>query len=102
MLSGGLMERAMFVRLEELPNIGPAIAAKLRRIDVLAPSDLIGRDPYLLFEELGARTGERHDPCLLDVLIAATRFMGGEPEKPWWAYTAERKARSVIADPPRR
>jgi len=96
------MERATFTQLEELPNIGPAIAAKLRRIDVLEPSDLVGRDPYLLFEELGARTGERHDPCLLDVLIAATRFMGGGPEKPWWAYTAERKARLRVADHPRR
>jgi hypothetical protein len=86
------MKRSTLTRLEELPNIGPAIAATLRRIDVRKPSDLAGRDPYALFDELGARTGRRHDPCLLDVFIAATRFMGGEPAKPWWAYTAGRKA----------
>ena len=96
------MARVTITRLEEVPNIGPAIAAKLRRIDVLEPSDLIGRDPYALFDELSARTGERHDPCLLDVFIAATRFMGGEPEKPWWTYTAERKARLGSADRRRR
>ncbi|MBU2601524.1 MAG: ATP-binding cassette domain-containing protein [Actinobacteria bacterium] len=87
------MDRTEFVRLEDLPNIGPAIAAKLRRIDIEAPADLIGRDPYALFDELTARTGERHDPCLLDVFISATRFMGGAPAKPWWKYTTERKAK---------
>jgi hypothetical protein len=36
-------------------------------------------------------TKRRHDPCLLDTFIAAVRFMGGEPARPWWAYTAGRK-----------
>lgn len=85
------MERETFTRLEQLPNVGPAIAAKLRLIDVSSPSNLIGRDPYLLFEELSARTAQRHDPCLLDVFISAVRFMEGEPRRPWWDYTAERK-----------
>ncbi|HSK48713.1 MAG TPA: helix-hairpin-helix domain-containing protein [Coriobacteriia bacterium] len=80
------------MRLEDLPNVGPAIAGKLNKIDVFEPSDLVGRDPYALFDELTARTGVRHDLCLLDVFIAVTRFMSGEPEKPWWTYTAERKA----------
>ena len=86
------MDREELVRLEDLPNVGPAIAAKLRRIDVLEPKDLIGRDPYAMFDELTVRTGVQHDPCLLDVFIAVTRFMSGEPDKPWWSYTAERKA----------
>ena len=38
-------------------------------------------------------TKERHDPCLLDTFVAAIRFMGSEPARPWWAYIAERKAR---------
>jgi hypothetical protein len=80
-------------RLEDLPNIGPAIAAKLRGIDVREPADLLGRDPYELYEEIEARTGHHHDPCLLDVLISVTRFVAGEPARPWWSYTAERKAR---------
>ena len=80
-------------RLEDLPNIGPAIAAKLRAIDIDIPSDLVGRDPYEIFDELNARTDTPHDPCLLDVFIAVTRFLSGEPAKPWWSYTAERKAR---------
>ena len=53
--------------------------------------DLRGRDPYALYDELCRATGIRHDPCLLDTFIAAVRFMEGEPKKPWWKYTAERK-----------
>jgi len=87
------VKRTGVKRLEQLPNIGPAIASKLRGIDIRTPSDLAGRDPYALYDELCARTGVRHDPCLLDAFISATRFMGGEPERPWWTYTAERKAK---------
>jgi len=89
---GGVMERAQVAELEDLPNVGPAVADKLRRIDIREPQDLVGRDPYAMFEELSARTGGRHDPCLLDVFIAVTRFMSGEPARPWWYYTPERKA----------
>ena len=80
-------------RLEDLPNVGTAVAAKLRRIDIQTPADLVGRDPYAVFDELNERTGARHDPCLLDVLISVERFLSGEPAQPWWRYTPERKAR---------
>src|SRR5262245_32988856 len=83
--------RSEFTELEQLPNIGPAVAADLRLLGVIRPEELLGRDPYAMFEELCRVTGQRHDPCLLDTFIAAVRFMSGEPEKPWWAYTAGRK-----------
>ncbi len=78
-------------RLEDIPNIGPAIAADLHQLGIASPSDLMGRDPYGMYDELCRITGQRHDPCLLDTFIAAVRFMQGEPKKPWWMYTAERK-----------
>jgi hypothetical protein len=28
---------------------------------------------------------------MLDTFIAATRFMAGDPARPWWTYAAERK-----------
>jgi hypothetical protein len=83
--------RSDFRVLEQLPNVGPAIAADLRVLGVADPGDLRGRDPYALYEELCRVTKQRHDPCLLDTFIAAVRFMEGEPARPWWAYTAERK-----------
>jgi hypothetical protein len=83
--------RTAFTELEQLPNVGPAVAADFRLLGVARPEDLIGRDPYAMFDELCRRTEQRHDPCLLDTFIAAVRFMGGEPARPWWAYTAQRK-----------
>jgi hypothetical protein len=83
--------RSEFTELEQLPNIGRAIAADLRFLGVNRPEQLRGRDPYALYEELCRRTKQRHDPCLLDTFIAAVRFMEGEAAKPWWAYTKERK-----------
>ena len=72
-------------------NIGPAVAAFLRRLGLSSPEDLKGRDPYAMFDDLNRITGQRYDPCLLDTFIAAVRFMAGEPKRPWWKYTAERK-----------
>jgi hypothetical protein len=77
--------------LEDIPNIGSAIAADLRQLGITLPVELPGRDPYAMYEDLCQITGQRHDPCLLDTFIAAVRFMEGAPKKPWWKYTAERK-----------
>ena len=77
--------------LEDIPNVGPAIAANLRLIGIKSPEDLLGKDPYTMYDELCQTTGVRHDPCVIDVFIAAVRFMAGEPAKPWWKYTPERK-----------
>ena len=85
------LNRAEITELQQIPNIGPSIAATLRQIGVSTPQDLRGKDPYAMYDELCRITGVRHDPCLLDVFIAATRFMAGEPAKPWWKYTPNRK-----------
>lgn len=77
--------------LEQLPNVGPALAADLRLIGVLAPRDLRGRDPFVLYQSLCAVTGQRQDPCVLDTFMAVTEFMRGAQAAPWWAYTAQRK-----------
>jgi hypothetical protein len=59
---------------------------------VQRPSDLTGADALALYGRLCALTGKRHDPCVLDTFMAATDFMGGADPRPWWAYTAQRKA----------
>jgi Pathogenicity locus len=78
-------------RLEDIPHVGPSIAADLRQLGITTPAELLGRDPYAMYDELCRITGQRHDPCLLDTFIAAVRYMEGAPKKPWWKYTAERK-----------
>jgi len=77
--------------LEDLPNVGKAIAADLRAIGIRQPAQLKRKDPYALYERLNRVTGTRHDPCVLDTFIAVVRFVEGGPPQPWWAYTAERK-----------
>jgi len=84
-------DRQDVARLEDIPNVGPAIASNLRRLGITTPGELMGRDPYAMYDELCRITGQRHDPCLLDTFIAAVRYMEGETKKPWWKYTAERK-----------
>jgi hypothetical protein len=79
-------------RLEQLPNIGPAIAADLRRIGIERPRDLRNQDAYALYRRLCEATGQRQDPCVLDTFMAATDFMRGGAAAPWWKFTAERKA----------
>ncbi len=78
--------------LTDLPNIGRTMAAELQRLGIAKPEQLKGRDPYVLYQELCMVTGLRQDPCVLDTFISITRFMDGDEARPWWAYTAERKA----------
>jgi hypothetical protein len=80
-------------RLEQLPNIGPAMAADLRVLGIRHPRELAGRDALQMYQALGHLTGHRQDPCVLDTFLAAVDFMRGAPARPWWHYTAERKTR---------
>jgi hypothetical protein len=82
--------------LIDIPNIGKEIAADLRQLGFEAPAQLHGQDPYLMYDRLNAMTGIRHDPCLLDTFIAAVHFMDGEPPRPWWTYTPERKRELAV------
>jgi hypothetical protein len=78
--------------LEQLPNIGPALAADLRSIGIVHPRELARRDAFVLYQALCAETGKRQDPCVLDTFMAAVDFMRGSAPTPWWRYTAQRKA----------
>ena len=77
--------------LEQLPNIGPSLAADLRLLGVQHPQQLVEKDAFELYRSLCRHTGKRQDPCVLDTFLAATDFMRGAEPRPWWAYTAQRK-----------
>jgi len=84
-------DRKTVSRLEALPNIGRAMASDLRLIGIQRPDELIGKDPFELYETLCVTTGRKHDPCVVDVFMSVIRFMeGGEP-LPWWSFTKERQ-----------
>ncbi|HMW24110.1 MAG TPA: helix-hairpin-helix domain-containing protein [Burkholderiaceae bacterium] len=78
--------------LEQIPNIGAAMARELRAIGLQRPSDLIGQDAHALYLRLCEGSGRRHDPCVLDTCLAVVDFMGGAAARPWWQYTEVRKA----------
>ena len=78
--------------LTDLPNVGPAVAADLHRLGIDSPEQLKGRDAFALYDQLCSITGRRQGPCVIDVFLSITRFMDGDEARPWWAYTAERKA----------
>jgi hypothetical protein len=86
------VDREKVSKLTDLPNIGKAGAADLELLDIEKPEDLVGQDPYDMYERLCTITGSRHDPCVIDVFISVTSFMNGDEPEPWWAYTAERKS----------
>jgi hypothetical protein len=89
------MQSVMTLRdLQTIPNIGPAVARKLERLEIASVADLRGRDGEELFERLCALDATRHDPCLLDTFVAAVDFANGAPARPWWEYSRERKARA--------
>ena len=78
-------------QLEQLPNIGPSIAADLRLLGIAHPRELAQQDALQLYRALCSATGKRQDPCVLDTFLAATDFMRGAAPRPWWDYTAQRK-----------
>ena len=79
--------------LEHLPNVGRATIADLRLLGIDEPKQLVGRDPYQMYDELCRMTNAKHDPCVIDLFISIVRFMEGAPPKVWWDYTPERKRR---------
>lgn len=78
-------------RLEQLPNVGPAMAAELRALGIAHPRELADRDAFALYQALCTHSGKRQDPCVLDTFLAVVDFMRGAEARPWWAYTAQRK-----------
>lgn len=78
--------------LEQIPNVGRAVAEDLRRIGIEHPSQLKGKDGIALYQKLNKVTGVRHDPCMADTLMAAVDFMDGGKPQSWWKFTTKRKA----------
>jgi hypothetical protein len=85
------VNRTHLSKLTDLPNIGPAGAKDLLLLGVQTPEQLIGMSPLQMYQDLCLLTGQRHDPCVLDVFISVVRFMQGETAQAWWCYTEERK-----------
>jgi hypothetical protein len=91
------VQREKVSKLEDLPNIGKEMATDLRCIGIRSPEQLTGQDPFKMYQALCARTGARHDPCVIDVFISIVHFMDGGEALPWWSFTAQRKSKLNIS-----
>ena len=84
--------------LTDLPNLGKAMARDLQLVGIDHPKQLIGKDGYQLYDDLCRITGQKHDPCVIDVFLSAVDFMNSGVAKPWWEYTEERKVHLAERD----
>jgi hypothetical protein len=77
--------------LTSLMNVGPAVARYLSRAGINRIDQLAGRDPVEIYETICERDAQRYDPCLLDTIRSAVDQANGNPGRPWWTYTPQRK-----------
>lgn len=84
----GVRERG----LRDLINVGPATEGDLRLLGITRVDQLVKQDPLQMYARLCRLTGQRHDPCCIDVFMAVVASARGEGDRPWWEYTAARKA----------
>jgi hypothetical protein len=80
--------------LTDIPNVGPAVARMLERLGISSIDDLRAQDGQELYDRLGGLDGQAPDPCVLDTFRAVVDYANGGPERPWWEYSRERKARA--------
>jgi nucleotidyltransferase/DNA polymerase involved in DNA repair len=61
--------RHMHRQLRDLRNVGRAILADLHLLGIETVARLAREKPSRLFRRLERTTGQRHDPCVLDVFV---------------------------------
>jgi hypothetical protein len=66
--------------------------AALVKIGVASLEDAAGKDPEEMYRELCAVDAKRHGPCVRDVFAAVVFHANGDPARPWWEFTLQRKA----------
>lgn len=84
-------------QLSDLISIGPAMLSDFDRLGVRSVPQLARQNPRALYEKLCRITGERQDPCVLDVFCAAVA-QAKNPRLPaeqcqWWYWSRQRKVR---------
>ena len=82
--------------LNALRSVGPATIEDLHLLGVADISDLAGRDPQALYDELCRIKGQKIDICCLDVFNCAVA-QAKNPELPadqrnWFWWSRQRKA----------
>jgi recombinational DNA repair protein RecR len=76
--------------LQQIPGIGPKMAATLVSLGINTIEDLRDKDPQELYERLNRISGQRQDPCVLYTFRCAVYYATEpcpDPEKlKWWNW----------------
>ena len=82
--------------LADLISIGPAMLRDFELLGIRSVGQLAQQEPRRMYEKLSQKTGQRQDPCVLDVFCAAVaqaRNPRLSAEKcQWWYWSRKRKA----------
>ena len=84
-------DAAVLKDLQKIPNIGPKMARDLVDLGIRHIKDLREKDALDMYDELCQKTGQKQDPCVLDVFRAAVDYSKTGVAKPWWDFTPLRK-----------
>jgi hypothetical protein len=82
-------------QLGDLISIGPAMLRDFELLGIGGVAQLARQNPQRLYERLSRVTGQRQDPCVLDVFCAAVA-QARNPRLPaeqcqWWYWSRKRK-----------
>lgn len=80
--------------LQKIPSIGKACALDLWNIGIRNLSDLKDKNPFELYLQLNAITGQTHDICMLYTFRCAVYFASEkthETQKLNWWYWKDKK-----------
>lgn len=76
--------------LRRIPGIGPSLAQDLLSLGIRRVSDLKGRDPQAMYDQLCNVSGQHQDRCVLYTFRCAVYYASTpkpDPEKlKWWNW----------------
>jgi hypothetical protein len=87
--------------LADLFSIGPAMLRDFELLGIRSVAQLARRNPKTMYARLNHVTGQRQDPCVLDVFcsaVAQARNPRLDAEKcAWWWWSRRRKQKNKDA-----
>lgn len=83
-------------QLADLISIGPAMLRDFELLGIRSVAQLARQNPQRMYARLNRISGQRQDPCVLDVFCAAVA-QARNPRLPteqsqWWYWSRKRKA----------
>jgi hypothetical protein len=86
-------------RFRDLVSVGPAMERDFHLLGIGSVPQLARQNPERMYEKLCSLTGQRQDPCVLDVFCAAVA-QARDARLPaeqcqWWYWSRRRKERGA-------